>query len=82
MSSKFVNCFLGSEDCLYLNVYTPQLNQAALLDVIVYIHGGAFIFGAMHSYGPKIIMNRDVVYVNLNYRLGPLGKNFNIFQIC
>lgn len=64
----------GNEDCLYLNVYTPQLHQAALLDVIVYIHGGAFMFGAMHIYGQKYIMNREVVFVNLNYRLGPLGK--------
>lgn len=66
--------FLGSEDCLYLNVYTPQPHQAALLDVIVYIHGGAFMFGASHVYGPKFLMNRDVIYVNLNYRVGPLGN--------
>lgn len=32
------------------------------------------MFNAGHVYGPKIIMDRDVVFVNLNYRLGPLGN--------
>nr|CAD7259012.1 unnamed protein product [Timema shepardi] len=67
---------VGSEDCLYLNVYTPKLpgtGKPPLLDVIVYIHGGAFMFGWGHQYGPKYYMDRDVVYVTLNYRLGVLG---------
>lgn len=63
----------GSEDCLYLNVYTPQLNAGAMLPVIVYIHGGAFIFGGAGMFGPEILLTRDVIYVNINYRLGPLG---------
>ncbi|KAL3274199.1 hypothetical protein HHI36_015615, partial [Cryptolaemus montrouzieri] len=61
----------GTEDCLYLNVYTPNLTNK--LDVIVYIHGGAFIFGSGASYQPHILLDRDVVYVSMNYRLGPLG---------
>lgn len=64
---------IGQEDCLTLNIYTPQLSQTASLNVIVQIHGGAFIFGAGHFYGPKLLMDNDVVYVSLNYRLGPLG---------
>nr|CAD7443065.1 unnamed protein product [Timema bartmani] len=67
---------VGSEDCLYLNVYTPKLpgiGKPPLLDVIVYIHGGAFMFGWGHQYGPRYYMNRDVVYVTFNYRLGVLG---------
>lgn len=32
------------------------------------------MFGAGSSYGPNIIMDRPIVFVNLNYRLGPLGK--------
>ncbi|KAJ8961983.1 hypothetical protein NQ314_005765 [Rhamnusium bicolor] len=34
----------GSEDCLYLNIYTPTLDERANLDVIIFIHGGAFMF--------------------------------------
>lgn len=52
----------------------PTLNQSAALDVVVFIHGGAFMFGSGHSYGEKFIMDRDVVFVNFNYRLGPFGK--------
>ncbi|KAK9884283.1 hypothetical protein WA026_005235 [Henosepilachna vigintioctopunctata] len=62
---------IGTEDCLYVNVYTPKLDGN--LDVIVYIHGGAFIFGAGIMYQPHILLDRDVIYVSLNYRLGPLG---------
>ncbi|XP_077288427.1 venom carboxylesterase-6-like [Arctopsyche grandis] len=65
------NSIVGDEDCLYLNVYSPNLS--AKLPVIVYIHGGAFIFGTGVTYQPTFIMDKDVVYVNINYRLGPLG---------
>lgn len=36
------------------------------------------MFNSGGLYGPEIILDRDVVYVNLNYRLGPLGKKSNI----
>lgn len=45
-----------------------------LFDVIVYIHGGAFTYGGGHLYKPKYLLDRDVVFVTVNYRLGPLGK--------
>ncbi|KAE9536014.1 hypothetical protein AGLY_007915 [Aphis glycines] len=70
---------VGSEDCLYLNVYTPKLPQeglipGGLMNVIVYIHGGAFQFGAGIGYGPHYLLDsEDFVYVSINYRLGPLG---------
>lgn len=69
------NPFLGDEDCLFVNVYTPQLPTANshLLDVIVYIHGGAFTYGAGRWYQPHYLMDRDVVFVTINYRLGPFG---------
>ncbi|KAI5749797.1 hypothetical protein M8J76_010240 [Diaphorina citri] len=70
------NPFLGDEDCLYLNVYSPQLptaNNQLLLDVIVYIHGGAFTYGAGRWYEPHYLMDRNVVFVTINYRLGPFG---------
>jgi len=62
-----------SEDCLYLNVWTrPDLKKAP---VIVFIHGGAFFVGSGSTgiYGGEAIGQQGAVFVNLNYRLGPLG---------
>ncbi|KAF2904197.1 hypothetical protein ILUMI_01989 [Ignelater luminosus] len=66
---------VGSEDCLYLNVYVPEdkLNDLSNLDVIVHIHGGAFMAGDPNMGGPGYLMDRNVIYVNMNYRLGVLG---------
>ena len=48
------------------------------LPVMVWIHGGGFIEGSGNFetdfYGPGHILNKNVVLVTLNYRLGPLGK--------
>lgn len=43
------------------------------MNVIVFIHGGGFMYGSSFQYGPEILMDRDVVVVTFNYRLGPLG---------
>ncbi|XP_046751717.1 esterase E4-like [Diprion similis] len=69
---------VGDEDCLYLNVYTLQLSEnvtSQLLPVMVYIYGGKFITGSDVSlnYGPEYLLDKDVILVTLNYRLGPLG---------
>lgn len=65
----------GSEDCLYLNIYTPAVEGTKkLLPVLFYIHGGAFQYGSGYYTGPEYIMDRDVIFVNFNYRLGPFGK--------
>ncbi|XP_058828225.1 uncharacterized protein LOC131688090 [Topomyia yanbarensis] len=66
----------GSEDCLFLNVYTPELgSDGKLLPVMVFIHGGAFMFGSGNSdcYSPEHLLQEGVVTVTLNYRLGTLG---------
>ncbi|KAB0802875.1 hypothetical protein PPYR_05061 [Photinus pyralis] len=66
----------GSEDCLYLNVYTPQFkNSSKLRPVMVWIYGGAFIVGNSDysSYGPDYLINQDVIVVTFNYRLGIFG---------
>jgi bile salt-stimulated lipase len=68
----------GQEDCLYLNIFTPQLPtditiDSDLMDVIIYIHGGAFMFGSGIFYGAKYLADRQVVLVTINYRLGPFG---------
>lgn len=72
--------YLGSEDCLYLNVYTPiQLTATkpptSLLPVFLWIHGGSYNLGSSSSdvNGPQPIIERDVIVVTVNYRLGPLG---------
>lgn len=68
-----------SEDCLRLNIYTRDLESQNLLDrkpVIVYIHPGAFAISSAQSKsfaGPQILMDRDIVLVTINYRLGALG---------
>ncbi|KAB0796176.1 hypothetical protein PPYR_10237 [Photinus pyralis] len=66
----------GSEDCLYLNVYTPQFqNSSELRPVMVWIYGGSFIDGNSDysTYGPDYLINQDVIVVTLNYRLGVFG---------
>jgi para-nitrobenzyl esterase len=67
----------ATEDCLYLNVYTPPTGPlgGALQrnPVMVYIHGGAFRFGESDDYDPKQLVARGVVVVTINYRLGALG---------
>lgn len=74
-TKDYLNNYLvqGDEDCLYVNIYTHSVSAKANLDVLVHIHGGAFMFGKGANYGPDIIMERDIVYVNFNYRLGALG---------
>lgn len=66
---------IGSEDCLYLNVYTPQLNAEAGLSVMLWIHGGGFVTGSGSTevHGPDYLIEHDVVLVTVNYRLGVLG---------
>ncbi|KAK3714892.1 hypothetical protein QZH41_001872 [Actinostola sp. cb2023] len=68
-----------SEDCLSLNVYTPSHATAQdKLAVMVWIHGGGFIFGSARSYNPSVLVAlHDVIVVSINYRLGVLGF-FNI----
>ncbi|KAK5649283.1 hypothetical protein RI129_000312 [Pyrocoelia pectoralis] len=63
------------EDCLYLNVYvaSEQPSENDNLDVIVNIHGGSFTYGDGYMSSPNYILDRDVVFVNFNYRLGILG---------
>jgi len=64
-----------SEDCLYLNVWTPALDGKRR-PVMVWIHGGAFTIGSGSQplYDGSVLARRgDVVVVTVNYRLGPLG---------
>lgn len=63
----------ASEDCLYLNVYTPS-HKATGLPVMVWIHGGAFNFGESDDYdGTSLATTGNVIVITINYRLGALG---------
>ncbi|CAL8073913.1 unnamed protein product [Orchesella dallaii] len=67
----------GSEDCLFLNIYTPQTSSSSSkrepLPVLFFIHGGSFMYGSGSEYGPAYLMDQNVVLVTINYRLGALG---------
>ncbi len=63
------------ESCLFLNIWTPELDNARR-PVMVWIHGGAFIIGSgmePSSHGGNLAAHGDVVVVSINYRLGALG---------
>jgi len=65
-----------SEDCLYLNVFTPRGHRhwdGRRLPVMVWIHGGALITGESDDYDPAALVRRGVIVVTINYRLGALG---------
>ncbi|KAM9807788.1 uncharacterized protein ces2b [Neosynchiropus ocellatus] len=64
-----------SEDCLYLNVYTPATRpHDAKLPVMVWVHGGAFTTGYATMYdGSALAAYENVVVVTIQYRLGVLG---------
>lgn len=65
----------SAENCLYLNVWKPASAQAGgRLPVMVYIHGGAFLFGSgADGDGQALVREGNVVFVSFNYRLGALG---------
>jgi para-nitrobenzyl esterase len=64
-----------SEDCLYLNVWTPQLQAAAHLPVMVWLHGGSNRVGsgAELGYDGTSLASHGVIVVTVNYRLGVMG---------
>jgi para-nitrobenzyl esterase len=65
-----------SEDCLFLNIWTPSADASAKRPVMVWIHGGAFQSGsgsgALYR-GARLAERGDLVVVTINYRLGALG---------
>jgi para-nitrobenzyl esterase len=64
-----------SEDCLYLNIWTPAKAADERLPVIVWIHGGGYTNGSasMPLYWGDKLAQRGVIVVTIAYRLGPLG---------
>merc|ERR1712055_561781 len=67
---------LGTEDCLRLAVYSPELpsdSHNPKLPVMVYIHGGSFMLGGYIGAGSGKLLERDMILVAIQYRVGPLG---------
>lgn len=64
-----------SEDCLYLNVWTPASATTGRRPVMVWIHGGALVFGSgnVALYDGSALAQRGAVVVTINYRMGALG---------
>ncbi|XP_031348985.1 esterase B1-like isoform X2 [Photinus pyralis] len=67
----------GTEDCLFINVYTPNLptNGDGCKPVMCWVPGGGFVSGSGNAdlYGPEYLVTEDVVLVTFNYRVGLLG---------
>jgi para-nitrobenzyl esterase len=65
---------VGDEDCLVLNVTTPNRPNMAKLPVMVWIHGGDYVVGEGNSEDPRLFAEKgNVIFVSINYRLGALG---------
>ena len=85
-----------SEDCLFLNVWTPkECKKGDNLPVLIYIHGGGFTGGCGHEahFDGPVWPSKGIIGVTINYRLGPLGflsfegeahsGNYGIYdQVC
>ena len=66
--------FIGSEDCLYLDIKAPQKSSNQLLPVMFWIHGGGNTTGLKDLYDfSSMVKNHSVIVVTINYRLGPFG---------
>lgn len=64
-----------SEDCLYLNVWTPAKTSKEKLPVLVYFYGGGFMAGdgSEYRYDGESLAKKGIVTVTINYRLGVFG---------
>ena len=65
--------FVGTEDCLYLDIHKPKKHEGKL-PVMFWIHGGGNTSGYKDIYDfSKMVKKHDVIVVRINYRLGPFG---------
>jgi len=77
--SDYPRCIQGGdtddEDCLFLNVFTPNTENPELLPVMLWIHGGAWFQGSGNSgtYNGHELVQHGVIVVTIQYRLGALG---------
>lgn len=72
--TQFNTTYQGSEDCLFLNIYTRSLDPNAKIPVMVWIYGGSYYEGSGDFFLPDFLMLHDkVMLVTFNYRLDMLG---------
>jgi para-nitrobenzyl esterase len=62
-----------SENCLFLNVFSPAGARPGGTPVVVWIHGGALVSGESDDYDPAALVRDGITVVTVNYRLGALG---------
>jgi para-nitrobenzyl esterase len=64
-----------SEDCLYMNIWTPELGRQARQPVMVWLHGGGYLYGAGSEDGfdGARLASHGITVVTVNYRLGAFG---------
>jgi para-nitrobenzyl esterase len=76
---KFMSQIIGSEDCLFLNVWAPKKARcpAKGCAVMVWIHGGAYITGGtpegLYDGATTVARHQDIIFVNVQYRLSVMG---------
>ena len=72
-----INDVIGSEDCLYLNVYRPKTKEKNL-PVCVWVHGGGHVFSGAEQYdATKLASKSNMIVVVIQFRIGPLGWFYN-----
>ncbi|CRL03013.1 CLUMA_CG016166, isoform A [Clunio marinus] len=68
------NKIIGDEDCLALNIFTPQMpDESTGLPVLLWIHGGGYRYGSAAQFGAEPLVQNKVIFVPIQYRLGTLG---------
>lgn len=66
--------FVGSEDCLYLDIFVPKKSLSKNLPVMFWIHGGGNTSGLKDLYDfSKMVRKEEIIFIRINYRLGPFG---------
>ncbi|CAK1540619.1 unnamed protein product [Leptosia nina] len=73
---QVLNIAVGREDCLVVNIFTPQRkNSHDLIPVMVFIHGGGFQYGSntILLYDAQYLAQKNIIVVTINYRLGLFG---------
>ncbi|VDL72187.1 unnamed protein product [Nippostrongylus brasiliensis] len=67
--------FVVNEDCLYLNIFSPDVSKVSGMSypVVVFFHGGNFQTGSANEWPAHGLASRGIVVVTVNYRLGALG---------
>ncbi|GLA65105.1 hypothetical protein AtubIFM56815_002918 [Aspergillus tubingensis] len=64
-----------SEDCLYMNIWTPTTTPSTPLPVYIWAYGGRFVDGSgdVATYDGSGLASQDIIAITFNFRLGPLG---------